>query len=423
MNTADRMVRILNSRSARKIRQASMLRKSGCTCILSFTVNMPGPDKGCRMARDFFNCGLALIEKAFSGFVLSSRTHLNCAAGPEFIAALSGEVGDMKAIAVGIEESQSWTRMLDIDVIPPDGTSLSRPVFRKCLVCASPAKLCARSQAHTYEEVMAAVRALHLQCMARHYADLACQSLLAELDCTPKPGLVDRNNCGSHLDLTYSLMQQSALVLRPWFERMALEPSFDELRECGKMAEKAMLAATGGVNTHKGAIFCFGILVWCASRLGSCTPSSLSRAVRKLCRGLTGELRGLEDLKGLEGTKGSLCFARYGTTGARGQAESGYRIVVDTALPFYQAALSRSDESTALSRTLLLLISKVDDTCIVSRSDMATLHWAQKECSSLLEAQASTTDIEKLDRSFIERNISPGGCADLLAATWFFAHL
>ena len=92
-------------------------------------------------------------------------------------------------------------------------------------------------------------------------AHLATQALQAELDTTPKPGLVDKDNNGAHRDMDYALMQRSIDTLHPYFVKLALLgcadtlPSHTAIRDAGIEAEKAMLAATNGVNTHKGALF------------------------------------------------------------------------------------------------------------------------------------------------------------------------
>lgn len=107
--------------------------------------------------------------------------------------------------------------------------------------------------------------------------DLAYEALLAEVNATPKPGLVDRANAGAHTDMDHGTFLLSAEALRPWFREFARlgeasapkapEAVLPSLRPAGIAAEEAMFAATGGVNTHKGAIFSLGLLTTAAVRL------------------------------------------------------------------------------------------------------------------------------------------------------------
>ena len=168
----------------------------------------------------------------------------------------------------------------------------------------------------------------------------AWNALIEEVDTTPKPGLVDLYSNGAHTDMDAAAFRRSADALRPFFVKMAREGlSFDGsaqelfmgLRGVGMDAEQAMYEATHGVNTHKGAIFTFGI--FCAAA-GRCVKEQ--RAITALgllemeqemtVRVLTAELeklRGSIRTPGIE-THGERNLHRYGTAGCRGEAIEGY---------------------------------------------------------------------------------------------------
>ena len=100
--------------------------------------------------------------------------------------------------------------------------------------------------------------------VADHVADLAKAALLAELETWPKPGLVSHVDSGSHTDMDASTLKASATAIAPFYDQLAVAGAaasgMNRLREIGVEAERAMLAATGGVNTHRGAIFSLGLL-------------------------------------------------------------------------------------------------------------------------------------------------------------------
>jgi triphosphoribosyl-dephospho-CoA synthase len=97
-----------------------------------------------------------------------------------------------------------------------------------------------------------------------HIANTAGAALLAELDTWPKPGLVSHVDQGSHTDMDAGTFQASTAAIVPFFAQLteagAGGADLPALRDIGLAAERAMLSATGGVNTHRGAIFGLGLL-------------------------------------------------------------------------------------------------------------------------------------------------------------------
>ncbi|PWC84756.1 2-(5'-triphosphoribosyl)-3'-dephospho CoA synthase [Azospirillum sp. TSH100] len=270
-------------------------------------------------------------------------------------------------------------------------------------------------------------------------ARLAHQSLLREVMLTPKPGLVDRRNSGSHRDMDLSTFRASARAIAPWFARLFMIGLADcdlpaglflpRIRPDGLACERAMLQATGGVNTHKGSIFAFGLLCAAAGRLAgrgaSVGPGPLCAEVAAICAGVVDELR-----RGGEATTaGEHLFRRYGLTGARGEAASGFATVRAYALPMFERLRTAgAGADIALHGALLELLAFNPDTNVVARGGLGGLAFLQGEAMRLrraggVGAPGFLRRMAALDDAVIRRNLSPGGSADLLAVTWFLSHL
>lgn len=248
---------------------------------------------------------------------------------------------------------------------------------------------------------------------------LAREALEREVLLTPKPGLVDAANCGAHSDMDKGTFLRSAAVLEPWFQAMAERgealPNEDprallaDLRPIGRKAEADMYAATHGVNTHKGALFSLGLLCAACGRLQArsipLTVENLCGLVAEMTAGITSREMDAADTHGLK------AHAAYGAKGVRGEAESGFASVRELALPYL-----KRENGPYLA--LLSLISHVRDTNVLHRAGEEGLHWLQGRAGELL-TDFSLSGLEALDRQCIEKNISPGGCADLLAIAFF----
>uniref|UniRef100_Q07L20 Probable 2-(5''-triphosphoribosyl)-3'-dephosphocoenzyme-A synthase n=1 Tax=Rhodopseudomonas palustris (strain BisA53) TaxID=316055 RepID=Q07L20_RHOP5 len=266
-------------------------------------------------------------------------------------------------------------------------------------------------------------------------ADLVADALELEVRTTPKPGLVDLRNTGAHHDMDVSTFLASAAALRPllgdFFTAGAASahlPSKDVLevlRPIGQACEHAMFAATNGVNTHKGSIFAFGLLLGAAGRVwartGRLKRNHICAEVAAICDGLVErELQRPGEAR----TAGERLFRAHGLTGARGEAASGFATVLGGSLPVLERILAEGrGRDTALQAALLHLLAANDDTNIASRGCIEGLAWAKTQARRLIEAGGADLPdfiarLEALDDAFIERNLSPGGSGDLLAMTW-----
>lgn len=416
---------VLRARDERVEAQEALRQKYGCT-LVSFTMNIAGPVKVNELIIRGFREGeqeIARQLRALEGRLRERRETLHFT-GCEAMWAIDAEAWVVKRAMQHIEDTHPLGRLFDIDVIDGDGTHLSRREERPCLICGGPAKVCARSRAHSVEEVFGKSMDLIRSYLADQFVFSvgvsAVASLVVELGTSPKPGLVDRENSGSHHDMDYDTFMRSIKALRPFFHQFArigmegADP--DRLQQAGIEAEQAMLAAAG-VNTHKGAIFSLGILCCAAGALGE-GPS------RKALLEKAAELGGyfLKQMKKAPpaDTGGGQQYLRYGLTGARGEAAAGFPSVREIALPAYEAALreGRSREDAGL-HALLHLIAHVQDSNIIRRAGMEGQQWASAQAQALLDNGYTKDDLRAMNDRFVQRNISPGGSADLLAATYF----
>lgn len=269
-------------------------------------------------------------------------------------------------------------------------------------------------------------------------AHLATQALQAELDTTPKPGLVDKDNNGAHRDMDYALMQRSIDTLHPYFVKLALLgcadtlPTHTAIRDIGIEAERAMLAATNGVNTHKGALFSMGLAVVAAAHEERKIAANEEQILKERNGGedvlvsLQTTIKALAacfpDTNGTHGSKAKLLSK--GTTAIKGaldNAREGYEMLFAEWLPFYIERRKEHDAYTP-HKTLLRIMCDLDDTNVIYRTDLATAEEVKQEARALLD-NFSKAALKDMDRHYTARNISPGGAADMLSLTIFIGSI
>lgn len=269
-------------------------------------------------------------------------------------------------------------------------------------------------------------------------AHLATQALQAELDTTPKPGLVDKDNNGAHRDMDYALMQRSIDTLHPYFVKLALLgfadtlPTHTAIRDIGIEAEKAMLSATNGVNTHKGALFSMGLAVVAAAHEERKIAANEEQILKERNGGedvlvsLQTTIKALAasfpDTNGTHGSKAKLLSK--GTTAIKGaldNAREGYEMLFAEWLPFYIERRKEHDAYT-LHKTLLRIMCDLDDTNVIYRTNLATAEEVKQEARALLDS-FSKAALKDMDRRYTARNISPGGAADMLSLTIFIGSI
>jgi len=262
-----------------------------------------------------------------------------------------------------------------------------------------------------------------------HVAAAAGAALLAELDTWPKPGLVSHVDQGSHTDMDAGTFEASTAAIIPFFalltEAGANGADMQVLREIGVAAERAMMAATGGVNTHRGAIFGLGLL--CAAAGASWSSADTDWRPLRLgdvvCRRWGGSiLRGPIPLR----SHGTDAWRRFGAGGARAQAAAGFPHALEVGLPALQLARVMLPGNDRASRVhaFFALLAEMEDTNLLHRGGAEGLRFAQESARGFLGrggvGQVGWCEqAVSVHRDFVERRLSPGGCADLLSISLF----
>ena len=218
-------------------------------------------------------------------------------------------------------------------------------------------------------------------------ADLAERALKMELDTPLKPGLVGPDSVGAHKDMDYDVMRKGIAAIRPFFARMAMAGTPDELRQLGIDAEAAMLAATGGVNTHRGAIFALGLALY---------RHPMAETAARLDNGASKR-------------------REAGIRGAMQMAKDGYKELFEDWLPYYRGIKA---EEYGLQKTLLRIMATLDDTCVIHRVGYERAMAVKAEAKALAE-RFDMGKLKTMCSSYAAEGISPGGAADMLALTIF----
>ena len=249
---------------------------------------------------------------------------------------------------------------------------------------------------------------------------LAVNALKQELDLTPKPGLVDTHDNGSHSDMDYAIMLKSINALRSYFAQLAVMsysdclPEASQLQNMGIDAEKKMLAATGGINTHRGALFSMGLAVvaTCHILATGCSSNFLDQWC-KIVASIASQMPGSDN------SHGNSVKAQHNVAGALDIARTGYSEMVNKWLKYY---CDNCNDEHIKHKTLLLIMCSLDDTNVIHRAGFEMAQQVKQEAAHLLE-NFSIEGLEQMNQSFIARNISPGGAADMLSLTLFLSTL
>jgi holo-ACP synthase/triphosphoribosyl-dephospho-CoA synthase len=462
-----------------RVRRQDELRRQFGSPLVCLTLNIPGPYKTFPWARRCFFEGMKTLARGLSagGIGIRHEESSGGKAGYRGFIAAGGGARELKAIAIHLEETHPLGRLFDIDVLGEEG-KIPRSVLgaaeRTCLVCGDQAFVCGRNRAHGVEELTGAVLKI-MENFFRHrlgdtISGAALGALMGEVAVTPKPGLVDRANNGAHRDMNFFSFIDSTAAIIPYFKYCALagfksapapeEPEmspgpeipglsrppetrrdpaelFNSLRFEGKLAELAMREAAGGANTHRGIIFSLGVLSAAYGRLFRHHENPALAEVLDLCRLMTVRLHedfsragaGTPSASGHAAlSHGETLYMRHGLQGIRGEVSRGFPTVRDIAWPALCDLLDRGYSwNDAGISVFLRLLSRTEDTNIVHRSSPGALGEIQEKISAFLAADPAVEEIREkaaeLDREFINRRISPGGSADLLAVTFFLYRL
>ena len=437
------LTEMLEARETRVFRQQALTKRYALP-VISFSLNIAGPVKNGPVIRRTFREGLSRLSDALQAarVNVTHQEQVDQVTGCEAILVVQSEAREIKRLCVGLEDEDGLGRLFDMDVLDSDGNKLDRESLghppRPCLVCGKAGKGCASRRLHTVEELQGTTRKIMGDFFAQKDGEVvagqAVRALLYEVCTTPKPGLVDRSNSGSHQDMDVFTFVDSAAALLPYFRKAvsigqntAGRPpgeAFFRLRRAGLEAERAMFAATGGINAHKGAIFSLGTVCASAGRLWTPeVPWAPADRILEECAAVSREAVEA-DFAALRTqtaqTRGQQFFLEYGLRGIRGELAGGLPAVRDVGLPALERALEAGASlEEAGASALIRLIADVADTNLIARGGREGQKWAAETASQMNGTVLDRKSLETLDQEFIRRNLSPGGCADLLAITYF----
>jgi holo-ACP synthase/triphosphoribosyl-dephospho-CoA synthase len=446
---------VLAFRDERAARQRELLAAHTAAAeaapLASITLNIPGEYKAFPLALRCFHEELRVFTLALEAenIAVIHQEYVEKNAGYEGFFSIAASPETLKKIAIDIEDSHPLGRLFDIDILTIAGEKISRNAGRPCLVCGGDGFTCARSRAHDLSTLTCAMLDIMERFVRQRLGEIitsaAFKSLIGEVAVTPKPGLVDRVNSGAHRDMDFFTFINSAAAILPFFQECAfagfdaslkyadiqndsqnLQTLFNSLRPKGKIAEALMRKSTGGINTHRGVIFSLGVLSAAFGLLYHREENPALDAIFALCSAMTSRLP--DDFShGQINTHGEAIYAQNGLSGIRGEVSQGFPSV-RLALPVLHHKLEAGHSlNNAGVATLLSLLAHTADTNIVHRSSAATLTRIQQEVAAFLQGNPDMDAIlrkaAELDRDFTSRNISPGGCADLLAVALFCYHL
>lgn len=267
--------------------------------------------------------------------------------------------------------------------------------------------------------------------VAAQLARLALHSLYTELALYPKPGLVSLVDNGSHRDMNAETFLRSLFALRHYFQHIARAgaegANFAHLKQLGLAAEARMLRATQGINTHRGAIFSLGLLCAASQRCIALALPLTPHQIREQLLSSWG--RDLAEHRSLVNSHGAQVANNLALSGAREEAACGFPSVFELALPHLHRLLaSGRSMPAALLEVFFVLLAQIHDTNVLYRGGLAGAAFVKQEALHFL-AQGGTAHAGWLARAqachqgFIAANLSPGGVADLLAATYFIYQL
>lgn len=443
-------VELRAARDRRVLKKWELLTPGGEICLVEFSLNIAGAVKTFPFARAAFREEVRELSDRLSRFsVLKTEVYEKNTGDCAFFL-LKSQAIQVKKFLVSVEESHPLGRLFNLDVCGPDGISVKRHDLgllpRTCLVCGEDAHVCAEKKSHSMELIQWQTAKLFLEFFRDRAADQAASAavrgLLYEVSTTPKPGLVDRNNSGSHRDMNFFTFLDSSASLIPWFREFFClgwdhssesdRQIFERLRYAGQRAETAMFSATGGINTHKGLVFASAILCGALGKVHARRELPLPftdvlQECRRLGKCSLADLHHPPNVQPPLPTNGERIFTAYGIRGARGEAAAGFPSAVQIGLPALRKWLSAGfslNDSAAMA--LLTLISEVDDTNMVHRGGPELAKKRKEQAKILLSAVTKENFKETLytlDHQYMTENLSPGGCADLLAVSLMFHFL
>jgi holo-ACP synthase/triphosphoribosyl-dephospho-CoA synthase len=445
------MLDILNARDERVKVQQELIGKYKLP-LISFTLNIAGNIKRSPLFDIIFDKGLQSILSEIKINIIYKQIKRDDT-GSLALIVVDDEITSLKRKMVEIENSSPSARLYDIDVIKTDFKPISRLDIgldvRGCLICDKPYLVCRRNKTHTLEEVINTTKKISQRECASLLSNIASYSLKAELSTTPKPGLVDRNNNGSHLDMSFELFLKSIETITPYLEEEYLTAFkisnkiqlFHKMKEIGLSAESSMLNATENINTHKGAFFSLSAIGCGICYLIAQDKKATIYEIRLFASDFAkwAQQNNRDNI-----SNGYKVRENNIKVGIYFEAINGYPSIFESCSKFlnnfedikyreYLSPLLNKEEfSLRLFNEMLedkalgvfcKLLSCVNDSNIIHRGGSEALlemHRLFKRLDSEnLSIYGLKEELYKCDLKFIESNLSPGGTADLLTIALF----
>jgi holo-ACP synthase CitX len=394
--------------------------------LVFLSLNVPGASKSsprlARLARRARRTVLASLP----GTDLARDGH--DALGPWAAVACAGDAAATKQHAVALEETLPAGRLLDLDVVTSAGAVIGRAALglppRRCLVCPEPAVDCIRAGRHTAEALEAAVNQLVDRDDAAQMAAALADAARVELELTPKPGLVDRRDNGSHPDLSFELMERSVALLPRYYEELLAAPDLPACIAAGIGAERRMLAAIG-TNAHRGYIFLSGLVLLSVRKTGDVGAGADDPLAEEPLRSrIVERARAILSRPGSPGvaSHGAAVRAALGVGGIHAEALAGLPSVFEHGLPALDRARRHfGPGDSPLHYLMAVLMTTVDDTTAVhrcGREGLARLRADGARLKAAMDAgQPYLPLLAVLNADYREMGLTMGGVADCMAVT------
>ncbi|MEF9992395.1 MAG: triphosphoribosyl-dephospho-CoA synthase CitG [Romboutsia sp.] len=433
----------LMDREKRVSHQDELMKNNKDKTLVTIRVNYPGIEKSNYVTDDIVNIIYNDIMTYHRKYIVYNDKYKNkeglvC----HFI--FKADFVLIKKLMIDIEEKHPLGRCVDIDVYTYKNEKtigISRSHLykapRKCFICDLDAKICSRAQNHSIDEIKDYFNEVYKKYLevekkmnevSYDISQLSMKAMISEVSTFPSFGLVSPISNGSHKDMDYYTFLDSTMAITPYLKQMAqigysykdLEYIFGAIRAIGVECEEKMFIATNNINTHKGMIFLMGVCISAVSKnlFEGNGFTNIQNIIKDMMKDILSDFENISLKDKL--THGEKLYLEYGFTGIRGQVKDGISVVFDNIVPkFENSNLSRNE---LYIQILINLMSIVDDSTVVYRQDIDTLRKVQNDAKELLKVKDKDRQyklVEDLEKEYIQKNISPGGCADLLAVSIF----
>lgn len=462
LNNGFSLENFLEDREKRVEKQKKILEKYSGTLVV-VRANYPGESKTEYPSTEIIKVISQEVKNYFKREIIYAEESLTLEGAIEFFV-IQLDVNKVKKECILIEEKHPLGRFVDIDVYDSLGNSVSRTAYgftqRKCYLCDEAAVVCTRAVKHPISHIKNHILKSYEKYLlnenirvrvSEKLGELALKACILELSCHPSFGLVSPLTQGAHKDMNYFTFINSSFAIKRGLTEMAylgfsyleVKEIFLRSREIGIETEKEMFAATKGVNTHKGIIFIFGVTLISTAKflydkyidmkqknfvfdIDDRELEQISENIRICCSDLLKDFDEIPKKIELKHklTNGEKLYLNHGFLGIRGEVKDGMSIVFNESLPYLEEhLLSGGELNSALVKTLLYLMTKVEDTTIVNRMGIEVLSMVKKEALELLNKNVPLEETLELEKKYSKLGVSPGGSADLLAITIFLYFL